>query len=200
MLWNYKYVFLQRKEKNRSVNIQYWQWSMIYHHNGFVPTHEHGYTLYSYTLLVRMNQRVLSKPKKEHIISSPKLSRIRRMLKSDGSKMSIINTSNHGKKYLTVHNVPVCMSCHKKIVVIMGRAHCFYDYMYILWTSYFCEIWAILMWWIIYNYLYLSFYLSVYVSIYLSIYLCIYLSVYLSICIHVCMYIYIFFSKRWYFD
>ena len=23
-----------------------------------------------------------------------------------------------------------CMSCHKAIVVITGRAHCFYDYIY----------------------------------------------------------------------
>ena len=25
------------------------------------------------------------------------------------------------------HNVPKCMSCHKTIVVITGKAHCFYD-------------------------------------------------------------------------
>ena len=30
-----------------------------------------------------------------------------------------------------VHRVPKCMSCHKAIVVITGRAHCFYDYIYI---------------------------------------------------------------------
>ena len=27
----------------------------------------------------------------------------------------------------TVHHVPKCMSCHKAIVVITGRAHCFHD-------------------------------------------------------------------------
>ena len=27
--------------------------------------------------------------------------------------------------------VPKCMSCHKAIVVITGRAHCFHDYIYI---------------------------------------------------------------------
>ena len=32
---------------------------------------------------------------------------------------------------LTVHHVPKCMSCHKAIVVITGRAHCFHDYIYI---------------------------------------------------------------------
>ena len=26
-----------------------------------------------------------------------------------------------------VHHVPQCMSCHKAIVVITGRAHCFHD-------------------------------------------------------------------------
>ena len=30
-----------------------------------------------------------------------------------------------------VHHVPKCMSCHKAIVVITGRAHCFQDYIYI---------------------------------------------------------------------
>ena len=30
-----------------------------------------------------------------------------------------------------IHHVPKCMSCHKAIVVITGRAHCFYDYVYI---------------------------------------------------------------------
>ena len=32
---------------------------------------------------------------------------------------------------VTVHHVPKCMSCHKAIVVITGRAHCFHDYIYI---------------------------------------------------------------------
>ena len=27
-----------------------------------------------------------------------------------------------------VHHVPKCISCHKAIVVITGRAHCFHDY------------------------------------------------------------------------
>ena len=32
---------------------------------------------------------------------------------------------------ITVHHVPKYMSCHKAIVVITGRAHCFHDYIYI---------------------------------------------------------------------
>ena len=31
----------------------------------------------------------------------------------------------------TLHHVPKCMSCHKAIVVITGRAHCFHDCIYI---------------------------------------------------------------------
>ena len=29
------------------------------------------------------------------------------------------------------HMMPKCMSCHKAIVVINGRAHCFHDFIYI---------------------------------------------------------------------
>ena len=32
---------------------------------------------------------------------------------------------------ITVHHVPKCMSCHKAIVVITRRAHCFHDQIYI---------------------------------------------------------------------
>ena len=42
----------------------------------------------------------------------------------------------------TVHHVPKCMSCHKAIVVITGRAHCFYDnitYIIYIYTS---QIWG----------------------------------------------------------
>ena len=33
--------------------------------------------------------------------------------------------------FWVLHHVPKCMSCHKAIVVITGRAHCFHDYVYI---------------------------------------------------------------------
>ena len=35
------------------------------------------------------------------------------------------------QQYVTVHHVPKCMSCHKVIVVMTNRAHCFHDYIYI---------------------------------------------------------------------
>ena len=40
-----------------------------YHQNGFVATHALGHMMYSYTLLVPMNQRVLNKQSKERNIS-----------------------------------------------------------------------------------------------------------------------------------
>ena len=43
-----------------------------YHHNGFVATHALGHMMYSYTLLVPVNQRVPSKLSKEHNISGHK--------------------------------------------------------------------------------------------------------------------------------
>ena len=33
---------------------------------------------------------------------------------------------------ITMHDVPKCMSYHKAIVVITGRAHCFHDNIYII--------------------------------------------------------------------
>ena len=43
-----------------------------YHHNGFVATHALGHMMYSYTLLVPMNQRVLNTQSKERNISGHK--------------------------------------------------------------------------------------------------------------------------------
>ena len=61
-----------------------------YHHNGFVATHALGHMMYSYTLLVPMNQSVLNKLNKEHNISGHKWFTTHRVLKSHRSKMSII--------------------------------------------------------------------------------------------------------------
>ena len=38
---------------------------------------------------------------------------------------------HHNDFVATVHHVPRCMSCHKAIVVITGRAPCFHDCIYI---------------------------------------------------------------------
>ena len=36
-----------------------------------------------------------------------------------------------GNSCTWAHHVPKCMSCHKAIEVITGRAHCFHDCIYI---------------------------------------------------------------------
>ena len=41
----------------------------------------------------------------------------------------------------TVHHVPKCISCHKAIVVITGRAHCFHDCIYIMPIYIYIYIW-----------------------------------------------------------
>ena len=43
-----------------------------YHHNGFVATDALGKTMYGYTLLVPINQRVLNKISKELNVSGQK--------------------------------------------------------------------------------------------------------------------------------
>ena len=43
-----------------------------HHRSGFVATHTLRHVMYSYTLLVPTNQRVLKKPSKERNISSHK--------------------------------------------------------------------------------------------------------------------------------
>ena len=42
---------------------------------------------------------------------------------------------------VNVHYLPRCMSCHKAIVVITMRAHCFHDYIFII--SCFGMVWAL---------------------------------------------------------
>ena len=61
-----------------------------YHHNGFVATHALGHMMYSYTLLVPMNQRVLNKLNEECNVSDYKLFTTHRVLKSHKSKMGAI--------------------------------------------------------------------------------------------------------------
>ena len=39
--------------------------------------------------------------------------------------------ATHALGHMMYGHVPKCMSCHKAIVVVTGRAHCFHDYIYI---------------------------------------------------------------------
>ena len=38
----------------------------------------------------------------------------------------------HHNGFVATHALGHMMSCHKAIVVITGRAHCFHDYIYIM--------------------------------------------------------------------
>ena len=80
------------------------------------------------------------------VIIGHKWSTTHTVLKSHRSKMSVIYMLSwkHEKlvehslvhwyqQCVTVHHVPKCMSCHKAIVVITRRAHCFHDNIYIQW-------------------------------------------------------------------
>ena len=85
-----------------------------YHHNEFVATHTFGHLMYSYTFLVPTNQTVLKKQSKER------------------NRSSRMHSLVHWyQQCATVHHVSKRMSCHKVIVVITRRAHCFHDCIYI---------------------------------------------------------------------
>ena len=59
---------ISQKEDERNIDaIMKTMCSPGYAHNGFVATYALGHMMYSYTLLVPMNQRVLNKSNKEHI-------------------------------------------------------------------------------------------------------------------------------------
>ena len=78
-----------------------------------------------------------------------------RVLKSHSRKMSEIYMQSWKQCGLSVitkvtHHVPKCMSCHKVIVVITRRAHCFYDCIYI--------------------------HINIYIYIHIYIYICVYIS------------------------
>ena len=51
-----------------------------YYHNGFVASHALGHTIYCYTFLLPVNQRMLNKLHKERNKSGPKWSRPHRVL------------------------------------------------------------------------------------------------------------------------
>ena len=90
-----------------------------------------------------------------------------------------------------VHHVPKCMSCHKAIVRITGRAHCFHDGTYILRPSCFCKILPLCVSWITSDHLYKYIhYTHTYIYIYTHIY--IYTFIYMRIYIYTYLYIYIY--------
>ena len=65
---------ISKKQDGRSVYvIMKTMCSSGYQHNGFMVTHALGHIMHSYTLLVPMNQRVLSKLSKDHNIASGRI-------------------------------------------------------------------------------------------------------------------------------
>ena len=84
-------VLKSHKSKMGLIYMQSWkQCPPVYHHNGFVASHALGHMIYSYTLQVPMNQRVLNKLSKEHNIISHKWSMTHRVLKFYKSEMGIV--------------------------------------------------------------------------------------------------------------
>ena len=73
---------------------------------------------------------------------------------------------------VTVHHVLKCMSCHKAVVVITGRVHCFHDCIYITLILLLWDIWALSLSWITYDhlpYIYIYIYIYIYKYIYMVI-------------------------------
>ena len=102
--------------------------------------------------------------------------------------------NSHEKKILlkywyqqcvTVHHVPKCMSCHKVIVVITGRAHCFHDCIYIMLTYITYSMIA---------YIYIYIYMYVYIYIHTCIYIYIHKHNLCNYIIPLCVYLFIFLS------
>ena len=101
-----------------------------YHHNDFVANHALGHMIYSYTLLVSMNQRALNKPSKECNICGHKWSRTHRVLKSHKSKMGVIYICNcennaptgyHRNGFVATHALGQMMYGYTLLVLINKR-------------------------------------------------------------------------------
>ena len=90
-----------------------------YHHNGLVATHAPGHMMYGSTLLVPMRF--------EHSVCRGSLMTTNITLLALLVEHSLVHWY---QQCGTVHHVPRCMGCHKAIVVITGRAHCFHGYIY----------------------------------------------------------------------
>ena len=79
--------------------------------------------------------------------------------------------------YIYVYHVPKCMNCHKAVVVLTGRAHCFHDNIYVMLNLLLRDL-AFCVSWITYDHLhvyiyivYMYFYLKISQNIYIYIYI-----------------------------
>ena len=90
--------------------------------------------IHGYTLLVPVNQGVLNKLSKECNISGQMRSTTHTECSSlKYALFSLLRTLlvPWYQQCATVYHVPKCMSCHKAIVVITLRVHCFHSYIYV---------------------------------------------------------------------
>ena len=78
--------------------------------------------------MVPMNHRVLNKQSHERNISGSLMTTYITLL-----ALLVEHSLVHWyQQCVAVHHVPKFMSCHKAIMVLTGRAHCFHDYIYIM--------------------------------------------------------------------
>ena len=71
------------------------------------------------------------------------------------------------KHSANVHHVPKCISCHKAIVMITGRAHYFHDNIYIMPILFLSGLFeqSVCRSWITYHQLYIFIYIYIYIYI-----------------------------------
>ena len=109
---------------------------LSYHHNSFVATHALGHMIYKYTLLVSMNQRMLNKLSNlyQQFVTAIRFTGASNVLNLHHVLVPAICNCNEAHWYqqcVNLHHVSKCISCHKAVMVITGRAHCFHDCIYI---------------------------------------------------------------------
>ena len=108
-----------------------------YHHNDFMTTNAlglimygyilYGYICYDYTYCY-IHYTHLALVRFEHSLCLGSLMTTYIRLLQQLVEHSLFHWY---QQYVTVHYVPKCMSCHKAIVVIIGRAYGFHDCIYI---------------------------------------------------------------------
>ena len=84
------FFFVTKNVLNRTLVIMKTMCPPTYNHNDFAETHTLGHMMYSYTLLVPINQRVLKNLSKEHNVSGQKRCTTNGVLKSNKRMMSLI--------------------------------------------------------------------------------------------------------------
>ena len=121
MIYDKRSAQISQKQDERNIYvIMKTMCSLGYHHNGFVATHVYiTYISYAHLASVRF----------EHSMCHGSLMTTYIMLLPLLFEHSLVHWY---QQCVTVPYMPKCMSCHKAIGVITGRAHCFHDNVYIM--------------------------------------------------------------------